>query len=291
VVRVEASRAQGELLHVQGPVHPGQDVIPRGESIRRGETILERGERVRPYHVGVLLAEGIGRLRVYDVRVSILPIGDDIRGPGRGPSGSTADLIGPVVARLFDFAAVRLLPPIPDDPARLRRAIASEVRRSDLLITIGGASVGARDVTKSTLSGMGEILFEGVRANVMKRGAVALVQRTPVLVLPGQIVSAVTNSHEHGLHLVGRMAGSELRRREFATLSEPVEVNHRMDSTYLFRVHDGQADPLPWGVARWSALLEANAFGVLPRGRRWAAGDRVELQWLESGGTAGPLGS
>ena len=61
-----------------------------------------------------------------------------------------------------------------------------------------------------------------------------------------------------------------------------------MDSTYLFRVHDGRADPLPWGVARWSALLEANAFGVLGRGRRWAKGDPVELQWLEHGGPGGP---
>ena len=132
---------------------------------------------------------------------------------------------------------------------------------------------------------MGEILFEGVQVNVIKRGAVALVEGTPVLVLPGQIVSAVTNAHEHGLHLVGRMAGRELRRLERAKLSEAVTVNYRMDSTYLFRLHDGHADPLSWGVARMSALLNANAFGFLERGRRWAAGDEVELQRLEHAGT------
>jgi molybdopterin molybdotransferase len=53
-----------------------------------------------------------------------------------------------------------------------------------------------------------------------------------------------------------------------------------MDSTYLFHVRDGRAEPLPWGVARGSALLRANAFAVLARGRRWAAGDTVDVQRL-----------
>jgi len=289
IVRIEATRSEGELLRTHEPVRPGQDVMPRGESIRCGETILERGERIDPYHLGALLADGVRSLPVYDLRVGIIPVGDEIRGSGTTLRGTVPDLISPVIARLFEFANVRILPSVKDNSDRLRRAIAREIRRSELLVTIGGASVGRRDVTKKALSEMGEILFEGVQANVIKRGAVALVEGTPVLVLPGQIVSAVTTTHEHGLHLVGRIAGRELRRFDRAKLSEAVTVDHRMDSTYLFRVHDGQADPLPWGVARMNALLHANAFGVLERGRRWAAGDEVELQWLEHAGTRGTL--
>lgn len=261
-------------------------MIARGESIRRGEALVERGERIGPYHLGALLAEGVRSVPVYDLRVSLLPVGDEIRARRTRETDTVADFIGPVIRRVFEFATVRSLPPVGDERGRLRSAIDREVRRSDLLVTIGGASVGEGDVTKRTLSEMGDLLFDGVRANVIKRGAVAVVQGTPVLVLPGQIVSAVTSAHEHGLHLVGRMAGRELRRFERAKLSEPVTVSHRMDSTHLFRLHDGEAEPLPWGVARMSALLHANAFGILERGRRWTAGDEVELQRLEHSAAA-----
>jgi molybdopterin molybdotransferase len=281
VVRIEAARVDRGQLRVSGSVHPGQDVIPRGESIRRGDPILRRGERVGPYHLSALIADGVRSLPIYDIRVVILPVGDELRGPhARGP-GTVSDLIGPVIHRLFDFARVRTLSSVPDDVRRLTSVLAREARRSDLVITIGGASVGTGDVTKGTVAAMGEVLFEGVRANVLKRGGAALIGGTPVLVLPGQVVSAVTIAHEHALHLLGRMTGGELRRFERATLGTAIAVNHRMDSTFLFHLHDGRADPLPWGVARIGALLRANAFGVLERGRPWAAGDEVEVQRLE----------
>jgi len=281
VVRVESARCRGSRIDVPGPVRPGLDVLPKGESIRRGETLLKEGERVGPYHLSALLAEGVRSVPVYDVRVGVLPVGDEIRGPGGNAPGSVVDLIGPVVRRLFPFASARLLRPVGDDAARLRRAISRELPRVEMFVTIGRASVGERDVVKSTLREMGELLFEGVRVNVLKRGAVAVVDRTPVLVLPGQVVSAVTNVHEHGLHLLGRMVGRELRHRVRARLSRAVLVNHRMDSTYLFRLHDGWAEPLPWGVARLSSLLHADAFGILGRGRDWKVGQEVELQLLE----------
>jgi molybdopterin molybdotransferase len=284
IVRVESTQLRGGFLHSVDPVRRGQDIIPRGESIRRGEVVVERGAPVRPYHLSVLLADGGSRLPVFKVRVAILPIGNEIRGAGRPRAGTVRDIIGPVCGRLLPFAHVRYLPAVRDDPRRLRAVIEKEARRSDLLLTIGGSSVGRDDVTKRTLTEMGEILFEGVQANVLKRGAVAQVNGMAVLVLPGQVVSAVTVLHEHGFHVVSRMVGHELRRFDRVRLSTPVPVNHHMDSTFLFRVRDGRAVPLPWGVARLQALMQANAFGVLARGHDWNAGDEVRLQRLELDG-------
>lgn len=280
VVRLESARAEGGLLTVRRPVRPGQDIMPQGEAVRRGQTILLPGELVRPYHLGALLADGRSALSVYDLHVSVLPVGDELRGPDRKGRGTVTDTIGPLVRAVFDFAATRVLPAVGDESSDLRRSLLGALRSSELVVTIGGASVGSSDVTKGTLAEMGELLFEGVSVNVLKRGAVARVGGRAVLVLPGQVVSAVTCAHEHGLHLVSRLVGRELRCFETARLSESVEVNHRMDGTYLFRVHDGVADPLPWGVARTAALLQANAFAVLDRHRRWARGTTVLLQRL-----------
>jgi hypothetical protein len=74
--------------------------------------------------------------------------------------------------------------------------------------------------------------------------------------------------------------GTPLKARSVEPLAEPVEVRHRMDATYLFhRTRDGLR-PLPWGVARYADLANADVFGVLHHGDRFPAGSRVEVVGL-----------
>lgn len=288
VVRLEATTVRGATLHVRSAVRPGQDVLPAGESIRRGDTLLARGEQVGPAHLAALLADDQRTVPAFDLRVSIVPVGSELR-RRRGKDGSRGpqDTLGPVVRHVFECARTRVLPAVADEVGEVRRAVRQEVDRSDLVVTLGGSSVGRDDVTRRAVGGLGVFLFEGVAVNVLKRSAVARVRGTPVLILPGQIVSAVTAAHEHGLHLLGRLVGRELRSFERVTLARAIPAHHRMDSTYLFGLRASTAYPLPWGVARTSALLRADAFGILARGRAWTAGDRIRIQRLWPGtGTA-----
>ncbi len=281
VVRVEFVRREGDVLVLHHPARRGQDIVPVGESVRRGDVLLERGERIRPVQLGALLALGIPRVPSFRLRAVVLPIGDELRHDGRRRGRPrVTDYMSPLVASLLPFAEVKLLPPLRDRRAEVARRLRTASTTADLLVTIGGSSAGDRDVTKAAVRSVGKLLFEGVTANVLKRGAVGLIGRVPVVVLPGQLVSAVTVFHEHALHVLSRLVGRELRRFQRVPLARGVSVDHRMDSTYLFSLRDGRAQPLPWGVARLSALLRADAFGVLKHGRDYAAGDPVEVQTL-----------
>lgn len=280
VARVEVARREGDLLYLASPVARGHDVMPSGEALARGEVLLHRGESVGPAHVGALLSQGLARLRVTALRVTVLPVGDELVAAGESTGRGRWDFMGPTIASSLPFAKVTVARPLPDDRAAVGRALKNAARMSDLLLTIGGSSVGRRDVTKASIREMGELWFEGVRANVLKRGAAGRVGHVPVVVLPGQLVSAVTVYHEHGLHLISRLVGRELRRFEPAILGTDLLVNHRLDSTYLLAVTGGIATPLPWGVARISALLSADAFTVLHRGRRYRKGDPITIQRL-----------
>ena len=278
VVRVEAARVEDGRLYVATGVRRGQDVVPRGEFLARGSLLLDRGQQVTPYHLSALIAEGRSEAWVHDPRVAILPIGSELRG-AKGPrEGGTPDSIGPVVRALLHFARPTLLPAVADEPETVRRAIHDAISRCELLFTIGGASRGNRDATKRVLERMGTLLFEGVTVNVLKQGGVALVSGRPVVVLPGQITSALTVFHEHGLHVLSRLVGEELRIFENVELGEEVTVHHRMDSTVLFRRIGGRIHPLPWGVAHGPALLAAEGFAVLRRGRTYHAGERI--RWM-----------
>jgi len=280
VVRVESTRREADQLWLTHPAHKSQDVMPRGEAMARGDVLVARGELVGARHVGALLAQRMYRLSVARLRVTVLPIGDELVSAEEGTRPGTWDYLGPTIATLLPFGEVELRSPVPDRPPSVERALLGSARRADLVFTIGGSSVGERDVTKPALRKVGRLAFDGVRVNVLKRGAVGSVGRVPVVVLPGQLVSAVTVFHEHGLHVVSRMVGRELRRFECATLSRDLRVDHRLDSTYLFELSGGEATPLPWGVARTTALLRAEGFAVLAHGRAYRAGDRITLQRL-----------
>ena len=280
VVRIESAREEAGLLHLLRPARPGQDILRSGESARRGSRLLELGQIIRPVDMGALIALRVREVRVFAIRAAILPIGDELTPlPARSGKG-VPEYLGPVTAGLLGFADVKLHPPLPDDQREVAHALRQAARQNDLVLTIGGSSVGAKDVTKTALANVGRLLFEGVTTNVLKRGAVGLIEGTPVVVLPGQVVSAVTVFHEHVLHVLSRMVGRELRAFEEARLGERITVQHRMDSTYLFRLREGKAMPLPWGVARITALLRADAFGTLSRGREYRVGDRVLLHRL-----------
>jgi len=103
-----------------------------------------------------------------------------------------------------------------------------------------------------------------------------------VVVLPGQLIAAITVFHEHGLHVLSRMVGRELRRFEEVRLGIDLRVDHRMDSLFLFAISEGVATPLPWGVARITTLLGAQAFAVLDHDRQYRSGQRLRVQRLWS---------
>ena len=282
VVRSEGAHRDGERLLVAQVPTPGQDILETGESIEGGAVLLERGQRIRPVELALLLAQGVRTVPVFRLRASVLPIGDELVVAGGRSGAGTPDYLGPLIAGLLGAECV-LHSPLPDDRARVARALAAASRRSDLVVTIGGSSIGRRDVTKGAVAEVGRLLFEGVTTNVLKRGAVGVVGRTPVLILPGQLVSAVTVFHEHGLHVLSRLVGRELREYAEHPLAGAVAVDHRMDSLYLFRQVDGAARALEWGVARMTELLHADGFGILDHGRRYRSGEPIRVQRLWTG--------
>ena len=282
IVRVEATRLEGDRLWLTRPTRIGQDILAPGESMERGDLLLERGQSLSAVHLAALIAQRVRTIPTLRIRATILPFGDELIPGDSDNATGTPEFIGPTLASLLPFAEVELLPPIRDDPATVPRILAEASHRSDLLITIGGSSAGRKDVTKASLRQVGDLLFEGVTTNVLKRGAVGLVSGTPVVVLPGQLIAAITVFHEHGLHVLSRMVGRELRRFEEVRLGTDLRVDHRMDSLFLFAISEGVATPLPWGVARITTLLGAQAFAVLDHDRQYRSGQRLRVQRLWS---------
>lgn len=200
VVMQEQVKRQGKRLLVQQWPKSGQNIRRRGEDLRRGTRVLEKGVMLRPQEIGLLAALGTRTVTVVPPpTVAILVTGDEVRPPGeRLRSGQIYESNGHLLTALLKRAGAR---PVSLGVSRdTLRLLVPKIRRGityDLLLISGGVSVGEKDFVRAAAQACGvkELLW---RVNI-KPGMplfVGLKDRTLVFGLPGNPVSVYATFEE-----------------------------------------------------------------------------------------------
>lgn len=161
VKQEDVSRSGDEVTFHQRP-QPGQNVRHRGADLQVGHKALAAGSFLTPGKIG--LAASLDRSRLLVGRrpvVTVVTTGDELRAPGEPERpGSIAESNSFVVAALATQAGavVRVLPRLPDDTEQTEQQIHRALKGCDLVITIGGASVGDHDLVRPALQAAGVTL-------------------------------------------------------------------------------------------------------------------------------------
>lgn len=212
VVPVEDSRESDGYVEFQSAPPPGQHIRRRGEDIAAGELALPAGVRLGAYHVA--LAAGLDRLDLSVARrprVTVLGTGDELRSPGQpGPVTSVPESNGLAVQILAESvgADAQLGPRVPDDAAALEQRLAAALDASDVLITIGGVSVGRYDLVRPALEAVGAQLdFWQIQIRPGKPLVYGRRGATRILGLPGNPVSAQLTFSLFGIPLLRALQG------------------------------------------------------------------------------------
>jgi molybdopterin molybdotransferase len=194
VIQEEAQREGDVVVLSMTPSPQPGHIRPRGGDLAQGVRILTAGQILNPWRIALAAAGGAQTVSVRRrPKVAILVNGEELAAPGATPEPwQIFDSAGPGLAALVDAwgAEARRLPPARDDAA----AIAAALRdvQADLIVVIGGASVGDHDLVKPALSQLGLALaVETVKVRPGKPtwfGALADGRR--VLGLPGNPASA-----------------------------------------------------------------------------------------------------
>jgi molybdopterin molybdotransferase len=196
LIQEEALR-EGDVVTAQAPVSAGKNVRAAGVDFREGETILRSGRRLTPADVAFAASADHPTLPVArQPKIAVLSTGDELVPPGekRGPDQIVASNAYAVLGLIAACGGVALdLGVTPDRPeaieAAIRRALDHDV---DVLVTIGGASVGDRDFVRGALAAEGMALnFWKINMKPGKPLIHGRIGRTKVLGLPGNPVSAV----------------------------------------------------------------------------------------------------
>ena len=194
VVIQEDAQKDGDQVVIPAVSHP-RHVRPHGQDFRAGDRLLTAGARLDPWRLCLAAAAGLATLWVSRrPRVAVLSTGEEVIEPGGSPgpfqifnSGTTA-LCALVQAWGGEPLALR---PVGDDAAATARAV--EGVGCDLIVTIGGASVGDHDLVKPAMARLGlDLRVESVALRPGKPTWFGiLTDGCKVLGLPGNPASAL----------------------------------------------------------------------------------------------------
>ena len=296
VIRVEDTDGGVTEVRIRDARDAGRNLRARGEDIRAGEVVLERGMPLGAAQIGVLASVGAASVDVYrQPRVAILGSGDELVDLDRFHEAMAGRKI--VSSNAYTLAAlVRLAGGIPvqlGTAADSAESIAAGLRRAagcDLIVTSAGISVGEFDYTREALTAAGaEMKFWKVR---MRPGAplgFGWLGGVPWLGLPGNPVSAMVTFELFARPVIRRMLGHVrlFRRPVPVVLEEPVRIGVRL--THFLRAivtvrDDGVLTARltgPQGSGILTSMSRANALLVVPEDRpESAAGDTASALLL-----------
>ena len=256
-VQEEIDRADATAhLTGEGPPRMGAHIRRAGQDFAAGALLLNAGAPLTPARLGLLAAAGHGSVPVIRrPRVTLIATGDELVPPGATPGpGQIASSNGVMLAALFAAAGAEVSDPgiIPDRRDMLASALSAA--DADLIITIGGASVGDHDLVVPVLRELGAAIdFWKIAMRPGKPMIAGRLGGTRVIGLPGNPVSAFVCALLFAVPLLRVMGGRlpDLQRVALPLANVLPASGPRRDHLRA-RVVAGRVDP---ASAQDSALL------------------------------------
>jgi molybdopterin molybdotransferase len=181
----------------------------QGQDFRTGDRLAPR--RLRPADLALLAAMNLAEVSVTRCpQVALIATGDELVQPGEQPrDDQIVASNGLALAAMVEAAGgiARILPIARDTEASLAQAFALAAG-ADLIVTIGGASVGDHDLIAPVAARLGmEAAFHKVALRPGKPLLAGRLKGAALLGLPGNPVSAIVCGHLFMIPMIRAMQG------------------------------------------------------------------------------------
>jgi molybdopterin molybdotransferase len=266
-----------------------KNICYRGEDIRTGDLVLEKGTRITPAHVAVMAGVGAVKPLVAALpRVGIISTGDELVEPDIIPGAAQ---IRNTNAWQLE-AQVKAIPALPtyygiapDDGAELRKIIDLAMGQNDLVLLTGGVSMGDFDFVPGVMEEAGiEILFSSIAIQPGKPTVYGRKNNTCIFGLPGNPVSSLVIFEMLVKPLLYMMMGSTFTLLELA-LPLGVDFTRRnaaRKSLIPVTITNGAVFPVDYhGSAHINAYTVANGIMMVEIGtHKITKGELVHVRLL-----------
>lgn len=214
IIQEDVDIVAGQLSLPNGKdVKQGQHIRPRASDFATGTTLVAAGTRLTPGAIATAIMSGADQLDVGGrPRVAILTTGDELVQPGHAVApGQIPDSNGTMLAAMLaaEPAEISLPLHLRDDRTILSRVLKDLARRHDVIVTVGGASVGDHDHVRGALEDAGGTLdFWKIAMRPGKPLIAGTIGDALLLGLPGNPSSAFVTATLFLLPLVRHLAGA-----------------------------------------------------------------------------------
>lgn len=234
ILQEDTERLEGARVRTLFAPAKGRHIRLSGQDFEAGEVALVAGDVLDAGRLTLAASMNHESLPVFTrPRIAVLATGDELLPPGSAPG---ADQI--IASNTFGVAAIARengaeildLGIVPDDRAAIVAAVAeAQASEVDVLVTLGGASVGDHDLVQSTLLGCGMTLdFWRIAMRPGKPLMVGELDGITVLGLPGNPVSSLVCALLFLDPLTRKLAHLPLRSRLVSgRLAAPLPANDR----------------------------------------------------------------
>lgn len=300
VIRVEAVKRAGNRVQISEPVRVGNYIRRGGGDTARGALLCETGTRLGAPEIGLLASCGIPSASVVrKPRIAAVSTGDELVSPGRQQllaPGQIFESNMPMLMALFrswrfpfrDSLQTGENPEAFDRVPDNLEATAKMLERaleSDVVLTVGGVSMGSRDFVRPALEQLGcdQVFW---RVNQQPGGPVGFYMRGEKLIfaLPGNPVSCYFCCELYVLPALRMLAGwreTEARRTIFGVKAKEKLTKVHGKTSFLRARLDEEMRATQTGAQDSNlirSLVGSDGYIIFPADKREiSAGENIEF--------------
>ena len=158
IVMQEDVRREGSEIFINTQAEPGEFIRRRGCDLTEGQKIVEAGARIPPQTLALLASQGLAEIEIGGaVRATIISTGDELVPPGGTLGAGQIFESNSILLRALlekSGATDAEMVHCPDDASQIEAALRKGLE-GDVVVIIGGVSVGAHDLVKPALNAVG----------------------------------------------------------------------------------------------------------------------------------------
>lgn len=290
VIMVEDSSEADGFVKFLKPAGKGMNVCERGEDIKKGSKILQRGTVISISHIAVLAAVGRSHIKAGALpKVSLVNTGGELVPPGEKLGKNRIyNSNGPMLSAMLKTDGIAAEAVIVRDQARSLKAAFSKGLKSDILLISGGVSMGDFDLVPGILKSLGvKCLFHNVRVRPGKPMFFGVKGRRLVFGIPGNPLANFMAYLAYIRPAIRKMAGRKVYAAEFKTgicsaRFEPKTPRRALVLSTVGPKTEYAVSPVSNnGSADILALAEAGGFTMVKEGGSLKKGEKAKfLTWL-----------
>ncbi len=283
---------EDRFIELREPITPWQNVRIIGEDIIKGELIIPENYEIKAFEVGAMLGSGIKDVWVKRRPVmGIIPTGSEMVEPWMElKHGNLIEFNSRFIQVLLTEMNTEVIRHdiVPDDISLLKEAIIDYSERCDVIMTIGGSSLGREDLLSRIIEEIGEVIVHGVNIKPGKPVLLGIVNKKPFIGIPGYPVSAYITFELFIRPIIFKIFGIPEKKREkiHAVLSR--SISSPLGQEEFVRVKIGRisekyiATPITRGAGLMMSLVRADGILRIPeRMEGISAQSIVEVELLK----------